>query len=546
MNANRHRHCCSSDLQHRLIKRLALLHCADTELSSFNIHQWMSFCKWLAHNGLLICNIPALSKNAPIPITRQLNEAETIHNKTMHRRVDALKHFASAAREEHLCFELIKGMALSIELFGKPFARQSGDIDILVHPDDVPKADYLLRRCGWCQPGEAYRIRRLSRSGKSVCKALEEFRSPYPLRSNPFLPHVTSYFFVHSNGQVDVLELHDRFHGLSSSQCFALLVNSNVLNICDMPLMVPSRTYQAMLSIMSLYEDAESVRACTSGNAANILKGCVDIAIWLETLTDDETYELAELISKFCIEDAAGLALKDCLSVFPETILSKPLLDLPQTSGWNASLIDKACAPRSSAASCIADILETTLKNADTKLLDCVFRTNGEWATLPVADSNIPSEFRFRETSGECPLFVWYIPASFSKRLTDLALQVAVIGRNQSNLAQASVIDIAWHDGSWSTHAQQVDVGTFDVHAGLLQKERGAGVSVMPSGDGGYKFEVHFSFEFQPLLAIPSIHLRHYASLYRIYAGKTLVDIGEKLMGNTRNALHRDRHRPKY
>ena len=527
---NRHRHHCSSNLRHRMLKRLALLHCADTELSSYDIHQWMSFCKWLAHNGLLICNIAALCTKAPNPVIRQLNEAEEIHNKSMYRRIDVLKRFASAARKEHLYFEIIKGMALSSELFGDPFARQSGDIDILIHTDDIPKADYLLRRCGWRQPGEGYRIRRLSKSGKPVCKALEELQSPYPLRSNPYLPHVTSYFYIHGNGQIDVLDLHDRFHGLSSSQCFTLLANSNVLNLCETPLMAPSRVCQAMLSLMSLHEDAEGIRACTSGSTTNILKGCVDVAIWLETLNTVEASELAELLSKFCIEDAAGLAISDCLSIFPETFLPEPLLNLPQTSRWRTSLIDRVCTPHLSAAACITDVLESALERANDELSNCVFKANGKWATLPVVDTNLPSGFRFRETYGKHPLFIWYIPASLSERLTDVALQVAVIGRNQSNLALASVVDISWQNGSWSAHMQQTNVGTFDVHAGLFQAENETNVSVIPSGDGGYKVEARFSFEFQPLLAIPSAHLRHYASLYRICAGRTLVDIGEKLM----------------
>lgn len=51
-------------------------------------------------------------------------------------------------------FLLIKGLALSVQLYGQPGVRASKDIDLLVEPGAGPRVDAVLRSLDYARPGE--------------------------------------------------------------------------------------------------------------------------------------------------------------------------------------------------------------------------------------------------------------------------------------------------------------------------------------------------------------------------------------------------------
>lgn len=147
-------------------------------LASYNYSQWMALCEQLAKNKLLICNARELSQLAPSPVIAKLSLAVKNHKAATLRRLDALERFADAAEGEHLRFAVVKGMAAAHELYGSWLARQSGDIDVLVAADDIPKADYAARKAGWVQPAESFRSLVHLFSAKKVPILQAEYSTP--------------------------------------------------------------------------------------------------------------------------------------------------------------------------------------------------------------------------------------------------------------------------------------------------------------------------------------------------------------------------------
>ncbi len=64
-------------------------------------------------------------------------------------QVAELKKIANLFAEAEISLIPLKGVALSQELYGDHCIRSAGDLDILVHPEDVEKAEELLSKAGY-------------------------------------------------------------------------------------------------------------------------------------------------------------------------------------------------------------------------------------------------------------------------------------------------------------------------------------------------------------------------------------------------------------
>lgn len=516
------------------LTRMADLYLPGVSIESFGVKQWLGFCAWLAHNNVLMSFIPRLRRTAPVPVVRKLEEAAQVHEHAMYRRVDALKRFTEAAEFEHLPFVLIKGMALSQELYGNAFARQSGDIDILVDYDDIPKADYVLRKAGWVCPGEAHKIRRMVNSGVSASEALTASQVAYPHRSSRFLPHVTNYFYRHNNGQIDTLELHDRFYALSSKQCSALLAAPRLLDIASCKVAALSKSAHMLLMMLSLHEDVESVHANVTGRPSNGLKGALDAAVWLNSASADELTELYELAATLCVRSHVLLAASICDAVFPGTAAQRFLSFEKPKSVWSAPFELRMLNPVAAAESGAKDALEALTIACEHGNLNAAFLLKGEWGVVPVFAEgiSIASGFFFRALSdGKRVSMSWRVPATLAASKNDLALMVALIGREATGRMKAVVVDAACYEDSWKAHEVEAGPGRIDIHAGIVRGGQALEVNDMPDGAGGMKVELLLEVDFAAAFAVPSVHTRVYGSLYRELAGMTLVESVQSVMG---------------
>lgn len=155
-------------------------------LKVYSKEDWLSFLLCLNKNGLLTRHIKNLIPIAPPFIKKALKKSWASHIDEMERRVEALEAFASMARILDLRFAIIRGMSSSVRLYGNAFCRSSNDIDILIAPDDIAKADYVAREAGWIQPGEAFKIRGSLAKGAIELELLKNSSAPFSLRSNSF------------------------------------------------------------------------------------------------------------------------------------------------------------------------------------------------------------------------------------------------------------------------------------------------------------------------------------------------------------------------
>ena len=258
------------------IDAIRLIEGGSGSLLRFPIGQWVALCRRLTELGVLGCLAGELAEVAPAPVVRLISEWNLQRRKHAIRREELLAAFAREARRHDLHFIVLKGMALSATVYGDPLARQSGDIDVLVEADDIPKADYVARRCGWKQPGEARLARPLHDAGTLTAGVLEEMQAPYALRSNAILPHFTNYYFAHPDGGAESLEVHDRFHGMDACSASNLLWSAQDVELGGEKLLTCSDELGLVVSLLSLHEDAEKARANTSARPAMGFKACYD------------------------------------------------------------------------------------------------------------------------------------------------------------------------------------------------------------------------------------------------------------------------------
>jgi hypothetical protein len=117
-----------------------------------DIRNWDEFTFWTLRHGVLgsvLANIKSLGLDIP-PAT--LARLQALHRQASLRDMQliaALGQVQTLFTQHKLDFLTLKGPALSQALFGSPFIRHSGDIDLLVQPADVLPAEAALLAAGY-------------------------------------------------------------------------------------------------------------------------------------------------------------------------------------------------------------------------------------------------------------------------------------------------------------------------------------------------------------------------------------------------------------
>ena len=84
----------------------------------------------------------------PAPVARQLLEAGLVTMQRARVRTETLVRLARCLDAAAIPVTSVKGPVLAQRLYGAPGARHAGDLDLLVHADDVTRADQALRAAG--------------------------------------------------------------------------------------------------------------------------------------------------------------------------------------------------------------------------------------------------------------------------------------------------------------------------------------------------------------------------------------------------------------
>ncbi len=84
----------------------------------------------------------------PADVRSTLEKAERNCSTKAMQQISLLRTIIAAAKAQALRVVVMKGIALSAHLYGDPFIRESFDIDLLVHPDDIQRLDGILLATG--------------------------------------------------------------------------------------------------------------------------------------------------------------------------------------------------------------------------------------------------------------------------------------------------------------------------------------------------------------------------------------------------------------
>lgn len=120
----------------------AELHRAGTQVRNWNVVH-----RGLAQHGLIGLAVPALARTGGVPaaMLAPLKSEHAAHVVGVMHRLRELSRIKQALDQAGIRHLFIKGIALSIQLYGDPVARGGRDIDILVERSRTRDAEAILR-----------------------------------------------------------------------------------------------------------------------------------------------------------------------------------------------------------------------------------------------------------------------------------------------------------------------------------------------------------------------------------------------------------------
>lgn len=499
------------------------------------VAQWFELCTELHRHGLLMCFAATIEAEAPSIVAAQVRDMHAAHLQKMRLRVESLKRFDAESKKLDLRYVLFKGMADSSTLYGDPFVRDSGDIDILVDPDDLPKADYAARCAGWVQPAEAFRVRRVLDNCAAGAQNLLKESCPYLLRSSRFLPHVTNHYYVHENSQVDSMEIHDRFHGLGSEACSSLLWSAVPMEIGELEFCAFPPIAGFVLSALSLYEDSESVRSNTFSGGDLGLKTCEDLHYWIMLLEQESLYEEAKaLIASLGVSRKVAVSLSALLELHPEDLTRIGLLGRTEKSAWRSSYLERSLNPAARACEAVELLRERVLGSSD---LQVVFAAS-KWSCLqflPSYGSCLRSPFLFalenNSTDDVCCALEWSLPLACFNAADSLVFQAVVVFGQHGTQGFGFRINCFQEEGKWTARAIAMGPDFIDGHANKIKRGFECSVEAEYNAECT-RLRIPLDLLLDTIeLCIPSVNTRIYGELFRPCAGWDFLEEASAAMG---------------
>lgn len=134
---------------------------AQLDRAAAQVGDWDIVHRGLAHHGLIGLAVPALLRTEvlPVAIRAAFNAERGAHVVGAMHRSRELVRIARALDAAGIRHVFIKGIALSIQLYGDPVARGGRDIDLLVERERTRDAEAILRDLGYVPPTNASPVR---------------------------------------------------------------------------------------------------------------------------------------------------------------------------------------------------------------------------------------------------------------------------------------------------------------------------------------------------------------------------------------------------
>lgn len=119
-----------------------------------NVGDWDIALRGLARHGLIGLAAPALKRMRVIPpeMLPELEARQSAHAVAVLMRVRELARIVRALEAQGIRYLLVKGIPLSVQLYGDPAVRGGRDIDIWVERDRMRDAQAILAKLGYVPP----------------------------------------------------------------------------------------------------------------------------------------------------------------------------------------------------------------------------------------------------------------------------------------------------------------------------------------------------------------------------------------------------------
>ena len=132
---------------------------AELSEAARKVADWDVALRGLAHHGLIGLAAPILKRErvTPAEVRPALEAQESAHLVAVLMRVREAIRIVRGLEAEQIRYLVIKGIPLSIQLYGEPASRGGRDIDIWVEPGRLSDAEAILARLGYVLPVHAPR-----------------------------------------------------------------------------------------------------------------------------------------------------------------------------------------------------------------------------------------------------------------------------------------------------------------------------------------------------------------------------------------------------
>ena len=204
--------------------------------------------------------------------------------------LSAIHELAQQFAENEIDFVVLKGIALSQQIYGSQYTRISHDIDLLVHEEDMEKADLLLRKLGYEQFNNYLNTQTLEKPLYKYADCHEYF---------PYRKEI--------NGRFVYVELAKCLHWIKSSDTIDKLFKYKTF-ITIKNVRIPVITSKALIiqMIENIYENVEGSFNIIFGGTT--LSNYVDFAFHVKN-NHVSAKEIAEAIKEFDVHAYAKVVL---------------------------------------------------------------------------------------------------------------------------------------------------------------------------------------------------------------------------------------------
>lgn len=363
-----------------------------------------------------------LSSISPADAAASLKAIVANNSLRVREHLTALKRISTCAGAEGLRFVAVKGLSHAAICRGDIFARQAGDIDLLVDTADLARCDYVLKKASFRQPASPSNSAVLSYASSQVEQYLAGPQRPYPTRPKAHSDQLHPYY---AEDMLVKVEVHDGLHYIPQGMIRRLLWMTQMTKMGPLQMRTLQEPALLLVLIASTFQNSENIHARFDGEAN--LRDYIDLHCFFKRFNDEATYQkAAKLIAQSGLISETGRVLSNYNELFPGyQIPLNGLFDEANVAAHTKTFLERVFDKPMVRNDIIAEIKSEILPLSGSmeRTASCVVA--GEWTALE-NDFSLPVEYMVSVSENRAALS-WRLPSAFSDELTYLAFQFGLI-----------------------------------------------------------------------------------------------------------------------